>query len=91
MTMAGRSGRSPSPWGSCKSRRSGAAVMWRRARSARGVRSFGARFVHNVVNNSVGPAVSVHAYAPPLPEMRRYELTAYGLRYVSTEPAEVNP
>ncbi len=53
------------------------------------VRSFGARFVHHVVNNSAGPAVSVHAYSPPLPEMRRYELTPGGLRYVSTEPAEV--
>jgi predicted metal-dependent enzyme (double-stranded beta helix superfamily) len=55
---------------------------------AGGVRSFGARFVHHVANNSAAPAVSVHAYSPPLPEMRRYELTAGGLRYVSTEPAE---
>jgi hypothetical protein len=57
--------------------------------SAGQVRSFGARFVHHVMNNSAGPAVSVHAYSPPLPEMRRYELTPGGLRYVSTEPAEV--
>jgi hypothetical protein len=55
-----------------------------------GVRSFGARFVHQVVNNSAAPAVSVHAYSPPLPLMRRYELTVNGLRYVSTEPAEVS-
>jgi hypothetical protein len=54
-------------------------------------RSFGARYVHNVVNNSAGPAVSVHAYSPPLPEMRRYELTAAGLRYTGTEPAETTP
>jgi hypothetical protein len=53
------------------------------------VRSFGARFVHQVVNGSAGPAVSVHAYSPPLPQMRRYELTPDGLRYVGTEPAEV--
>jgi len=46
--------------------------------------------VHRVLNNSAGPAVSVHAYSPPLPQMRRYELTPAGLRYVSTEPAEVN-
>jgi hypothetical protein len=58
--------------------------------SAGAVRSFGARFVHHVVNNSAGPAVSVHAYSPPLPQMRRYELTLDGLRYVSTEPAEVS-
>jgi predicted metal-dependent enzyme (double-stranded beta helix superfamily) len=58
--------------------------------SAGAVRSFGARFVHQVVNSSAGPAVSVHAYSPPLPQMRRYELTLDGLRYVSTEPAEVS-
>jgi hypothetical protein len=51
------------------------------------VRSFGARFVHQVVNNSAGAAVSVHAYSPPLPWMRRYELTPDGLRYVRTQPA----
>jgi hypothetical protein len=54
-----------------------------------GVRSFGARFVHHVVNNSFEPAVSVHAYSPPLPEMRRYQLTPSGLRYVATEPAKL--
>jgi Cysteine dioxygenase type I len=54
-------------------------------------RAFGTRFVHNVVNNSVIPAVSVHAYSPPLPEQRRYELTESGLRYLGTDPAEVAP
>ena len=52
------------------------------------VRSFGARFVHHVVNNSLDPAVSVHAYSPPLPDMRRYELTTDGLRCTGTEPPE---
>jgi predicted metal-dependent enzyme (double-stranded beta helix superfamily) len=56
---------------------------------AGGVRSFGARFVHHVANNSTARAVSVHAYSPPLPEMRRYELSAGGLHYVGTDPAEV--
>jgi hypothetical protein len=51
-------------------------------------RSFGPRFIHDVVNNSVRNAVSVHAYSPPLPEMRRYELTPAGLRYTGTDPAE---
>jgi hypothetical protein len=55
------------------------------------VRSFGPRFVHHVVNGSRAPAVSVHAYSPPLPPMRRYELTPGGLRYLCTEPAEVSP
>jgi len=54
-----------------------------------GVRSFGSRLVHHVLNNSAGPAVSIHAYSPPLPQMRYYELTLDGLRYVSTDPAEV--
>jgi hypothetical protein len=47
------------------------------------VQSFGPRFVHH----SAEPAVSVHAYSPPLPRMRRYELTSGGLRYTGTEPA----
>jgi predicted metal-dependent enzyme (double-stranded beta helix superfamily) len=51
------------------------------------VRSMGPRVVHHVVNRSAGPAVSVHAYSPPLPQMRRYELTPAGLRYTGTEPA----
>ena len=55
---------------------------------AGGVRSFGPRFVHHVTNHAAGPAVSVHAYSPPLPLMRRYELTAAGLRYAGTDPAE---
>jgi len=55
---------------------------------AGGVRSFGPRFVHHVMNHAAAPAVSVHAYSPPLPPMRRYELTAAGLRYAGTDPAE---
>jgi Cysteine dioxygenase type I len=52
------------------------------------VRSFGARYIHHVVNNGTAPAVSVHAYSPPLPPMRRYELAGGRLRYAGTEPAE---
>jgi hypothetical protein len=52
------------------------------------VRSFGARFIHHVANNGTAPAVSVHAYSPPLPPMRRYELAGGRLRYTGTEPAE---
>jgi quercetin dioxygenase-like cupin family protein len=36
------------------------------------VRSFGPGYVHDVRNESAGPAVSVHAYSPPLSSMRRY-------------------
>jgi len=51
------------------------------------VRAFGARHVHNVVNASVEPAVSVHAYSPPLTAMRRYELTGSGLVPAAIESA----
>jgi Cysteine dioxygenase type I len=50
-------------------------------------RSFGPAYLHDVSNASGRPAVSVHAYSPPLPQMRRYELTPAGLRYTGTEPA----
>ncbi len=57
-------------------------------RLARGtVRSFGPRYIHDVVNASETPAVSVHAYSPPLIEMRRYELTPAGLVPAGTERA----
>jgi predicted metal-dependent enzyme (double-stranded beta helix superfamily) len=47
---------------------------------ARGaLRSFGPRYVHDIMNASPEPAVSVHAYSPPLRGMRRYELTTSGL------------
>jgi hypothetical protein len=51
------------------------------------VRAFGSQYVHDVVNISAGPAVSVHAYSPPLTAMRRYELTAGGLVRAGTEQA----
>ena len=52
------------------------------------VRTFGARYIHHVTNHGTLPAVSVHAYSPPLPPMRRYELAGGRLRYTGTEPAE---
>ena len=36
------------------------------------------------------PAVSVHAYSPPLSAMRRYEMTEPGLRSSRTERAELD-
>ena len=58
--------------------------------SAGRIRPFGAGHVHDMVNASAAPAVSVHAYSPPLTAMRRYELTAAGLVHTSTEHAELN-
>jgi len=51
------------------------------------VRSFGPAHVHEVVNASAGPAVSIHAYSPPLAGMRRYELTSGGLVLTAVETA----
>jgi len=37
-------------------------------------RSFGPEYAHDVGNGSLGPAISIHAYSPPLDEMNEYEL-----------------
>jgi rhodanese-related sulfurtransferase len=37
-------------------------------------RGFGADYAHDVRNESLGPAVSIHAYSPPLSEMNEFEL-----------------
>ena len=52
------------------------------------IRSFGSRHVHDVVNVFGEPAVSVHAYSPPLTAMRRYDLTRTGLVPTVTESAD---
>jgi rhodanese-related sulfurtransferase/mannose-6-phosphate isomerase-like protein (cupin superfamily) len=37
-------------------------------------RAFGPDYAHDVRNDSLAPAVSIHAYSPPLSEMNEYEL-----------------
>ena len=59
-----------------------------RAVPAGSVRQFGTRHVHDVANLSGEPAVSVHAYSPPLTAMRRYDLTPAGLVPAATQSAE---
>ena len=54
----------------------------------RDIRSFGPRYVHDVVNAFAEPAVTVHAYSPPLTAMRRYEMTRAGLVPTATELTE---
>ncbi len=49
---------------------------------------FGGHHLHDVRSNTAEPAVSVHAYSPPLTAMRRYEMTAAGLMLAGTERAE---
>jgi predicted metal-dependent enzyme (double-stranded beta helix superfamily) len=63
-----------------------------RHRTARegAVTSFGGQHVHEVGNVGQAPAVSVHAYSPPLSAMRRYEFTGSGLSLVRTDRAEVD-
>ncbi|MBT2492622.1 cysteine dioxygenase [Streptomyces sp. ISL-96] len=52
-------------------------------------RAFGAHHVHQVLNESADEhAVSVHAYYPPLPMMRRYSRTGAVLRLEQVEHPE---
>lgn len=52
-------------------------------------RAFGRDHVHEVLNESSGEhAVSVHAYYPPLPQIRRYSRTGAVLRLEQTESPE---
>jgi Cysteine dioxygenase type I len=55
--------------------------------AAGSARAFGTHHVHDVANAAAAPAVSVHAYSPPLTAMRRYELTAGGLIQVASTQA----
>ncbi|MFE7558752.1 cysteine dioxygenase [Kitasatospora sp. NPDC057500] len=48
-------------------------------------RAFGPEYVHDVRNTASGPAVTLHAYSPPLSSMAHYELRAGGLVRTSEE------
>jgi hypothetical protein len=52
------------------------------------VKSFGAAYIHDVRNESAWPAVSVHAYSPPLSSMRRYEIVSGGALQLTGEDRE---
>ncbi len=53
-------------------------------------RAFGANYAHDVRNVSVAPAISIHAYSPPLSEMNEFELDGSELvrREQASERAE---
>ncbi len=52
-------------------------------------RAFGRHHVHEVLNESLdGHAISVHAYYPPLPQIRRYSRTGPVLRLEQVERPE---
>lgn len=61
-----------------------------RARTLRAGRSvgFGLGHVHDVANPSVTPAVSVHAYSPPLTAMSYYAVDGGSLRRTRSELVE---
>lgn len=52
------------------------------------VRSFGSAYIHDVRNDSAWPAVSIHAYSPPLLSMRRYEVASGGILRATGEDRE---
>jgi predicted metal-dependent enzyme (double-stranded beta helix superfamily) len=52
------------------------------------VTTLGPQHLHDVGNETAGPAISVHAYSPPLAAMRRYEMAASGLALMHTDVAE---
>ncbi|MFY9886677.1 MAG: hypothetical protein WAK71_00075, partial [Streptosporangiaceae bacterium] len=54
------------------------------------VTPFGRRHLHDVSNVAAVPAVSIHAYSPPLTAMGRYEMTAGGLAHVGTDWSETD-
>jgi cysteine dioxygenase type I len=59
--------------------------------SAQGsVTRFGGRHLHDVGNVLPEPAISVHAYSPPLSAMRRYQMTHSGLALLRTDRAELD-
>jgi predicted metal-dependent enzyme (double-stranded beta helix superfamily) len=68
----------------------GSSRIRRRTAAAASVTRFGGRHLHDVGNVTAAPAVSVHAYSPPLSAMRRYEMTSAGLTLVRTERAELD-
>jgi predicted metal-dependent enzyme (double-stranded beta helix superfamily) len=51
------------------------------------VRSFGPRYIHDVGNESAAPAVSVHAYSPPLTTMDRFDVSGRRLVRAAAETA----
>ena len=52
---------------------------------ASGVREFDGSHIHDVINHGTETAVSLHAYAPSLAAMTRYELVRGRLQVTSVE------
>jgi predicted metal-dependent enzyme (double-stranded beta helix superfamily) len=73
----------------------GAVSLVARRRRSMSTTAFGPQHVHDVVNRGRQPAVSVHAYSPPLRAMRFYEVAGGGgltvSRTVATDEPEPEP
>ena len=54
------------------------------------LRQFGEHYVHQVTNEDVEPAVSVHVYTPALREMNTYDVQRGRLLHTGTEKAGVD-
>jgi rhodanese-related sulfurtransferase len=54
-------------------------------------RTFGPDYAHDVRNVSLAPAISIHAYSPPLTEMNEYELDGGRLIPRNVAPGRVKP
>ncbi len=64
-------------------------IQFRHRIAAHGsVTTFGGHHLHDVGCDPAEPAISVHAYSPPLSAMRKYQMTGSGLELVGTERAE---
>jgi predicted metal-dependent enzyme (double-stranded beta helix superfamily) len=54
------------------------------------LRAFGSRHVHQVTNQGIEPAVSLHVYAPSLVEMHQYEVRGDLLHVAKSQLVGVN-
>jgi hypothetical protein len=62
----------------------GRSALRRRRLGAERTAGFGRGYVHEVSNPDIGPAISVHAYSPPLSTMSYYEVDGARLRRTRT-------
>jgi hypothetical protein len=68
----------------------GACRIRHRTAAAGSVTRFAGPHLHDVANTAAEPAISVHAYSPPLIAMRRYQMTQAGLTLTRTDRAELD-
>jgi len=62
----------------------GRGLLVNNLRQAGEVVAFGPEYVHDVRNHRAAPAVSVHAYSPPIRLMRYYDTAATSIRHTGS-------